>query len=210
MSGPWSSNSPKRASTAPPPMPISTPGARFPARSSPMAMPTTPAPAMAPISPPKARPRSSATGSATSAFRPRPTGRAPGSATPPSASIPPATCRARRRFASRWAARSGSSRAITRPSMTASASRSSPCAATASSPKAPSACRSIPGRRRTFWRASSTPGGPKVPRPASAPSSASMRSARRSVSCGFSTPRRGRSSPMARSKASRRCSASRG
>ena len=68
-----SSPSPTAASTAPPAISTSTRGARSPARSSPMAIPTTPARACAPTWPPT-RPRpSSATALAPSPPRPSPT-----------------------------------------------------------------------------------------------------------------------------------------
>ena len=70
------------------------------------------------------------------------------------------------RCASKQAARSGSSRATTRPDPTRPARRSSRCAATSSSPNRPSACRSTAGRPQAevfaeinaWWRANQAAG----------------------------------------------------
>ena len=88
--------------------------------------------------------------------------------------IRPATCSARRRCGSSTTAASGSPRATTtspaapstRARTTPPARRSSRCAATASSPNRPSACRSTAGRRRRelfaeideWWRANADAG----------------------------------------------------
>ena len=83
--------------------------------------------------------------------------------------------------ASNIAARSGSPRATTSSRPTASARRSSRCAATSSSPNRPSACRSTAGARKPRFSTRSTPGGATTRPRAARASSTPMRSARRSA-----------------------------
>ena len=122
-----------------------------------------------------------------------------------SACTRPATCSARRRCASStrghvWVASGDYNLAgdadepATRP-----ARRSSRCAATASSPNRPSACRSTAGGRSARCSPRSTPGGAPTPRPAAPACCSATASARRSASSPASTRASARSSCTARS-----------